>query len=151
MRTQIRTTWRASFNRALEVSITAMLVAGVFMVFGMAGCSPPGIKGDGVIVTTNRPISDFSELVVNGAYKIKWTSGKPSLTVSTDQNLLALVETTLSGSTLEINWEKTLRPTKGITINLSSASLAEVRLNGAVSLTGSKFAGHSLKLESNGA
>ncbi len=132
----------------LPPRLAILLVAGIA---GVSGCSRPGIKGDGVIITTNRPVSDFSALVVNGAYKVKWSSGKPALTISTDQNLLPLIETTVSGNTLEIDQEKTLRPTKGITITLSSASLAEVRLNGAVSLTSSKLSGQSLKLESNGA
>jgi putative autotransporter adhesin-like protein len=128
-----------------------MLVAAIAIVSAISGCSPPGVKGDGVIMTTNRPIGDFSALVVNGAYKIKWTSGKPALTISTDQNLLPLIETTVSGNTLEIDQEKQLRPSKGITINLSSASLSEVRVNGAVNFTGSSLAGHDLKLECNGA
>jgi hypothetical protein len=102
-------------------------------------------------MATNRPISDFSALVVNGAYKIKWTSGKAALTISTDQNLLPLIQTSISGNTLEIDQEQSLRPTKGITISLSSASLAEVRLNGAVNLSASSLAGHDLKLECNGA
>ncbi len=128
--------------------ITILLVASVAV---LAGCSRPGIKGDGVLKTENRPISEFSALEVTGAYKIKWTSGKPALSISSDQNLLPLIKTSVTGSTLQIESEQTLAPTKGITINLSSASLADVRLNGAIGLTASKLSGHELKLESNGA
>src|ERR1051325_21902 len=110
MRTEI-TTSSEKPNPAIGLSVTVLVLAGAGMLFAIAGCSLPGIKGDGVIMTTNRSISDFSELVVNGAYKINWTSGKPALTISTDQNLLPLIETTLSGNTLEINWQNTLRPT----------------------------------------
>jgi len=117
----------------------------------LAGCSRPGIKGDGVLKTENRPLSDFSVLEVTGAYQMKWTSGKPALSISTDQNLLPLIKTSVTGNTLQIESEQTLAPTKGITINLSSASLADVRLTGAISFTASKLSGHELKLESNGA
>src|SRR5437870_2179146 len=79
------TTWRARLNPAIVLRMSLLLVVGVAIV---PGCSRPGIKGDGVIITTNRPVSDFSALVVNGVYKIKWSSGKPALTISTDQNLL---------------------------------------------------------------
>jgi len=117
----------------------------------IAGCSLPGIKGDGVLKTSSIPISDFSALEVSGAYQIKWSSGKPALTISTDENLLPLITTSITGNTLQIACKDNLRPTKGITINLSSASLKDVRLNGAVSLSASKLAGPDLKLESNGA
>ena len=124
-----------------------LLLAAIALV---AGCSP-GIKGDGVIVTTNAPISEFSVLEVSGAYKIKWSPGKPALSISTDQNLLPLITMKVAGNTLEIDQQQNLRPTKGITVNVSSASLGTVRLNGAVSLTASNVSAQDLKLECNGA
>jgi hypothetical protein len=57
----------------------------------------------------------------------------------------------VTGNTLQIESEQTLAPAKGITINLSSASLAYVPLTGAIGLTASKLSGRELKLESNGA
>lgn len=129
-------------------SRTILLVAGFV---ALAGCSRTGIKGDGLITTTNHPIADFSTLEVAGAYQIRWSSGKPALTITTDQNLIPLITTSVSGNTLHIDWKENLRPTKGITIIVSSASLADVLLNGAVSLTASNLSGRDLKLESNGA
>jgi len=132
-----------SFNR-----ITILLAGAIAVI---VGCSLPGVKGDGTMKTENRPISDFSGLEVSGAYQIKWSSGKSALTISTDQNLLPLITTSVTGNTLRIDSKENLRPTKGITINLSSASLTDVKLNGAVSLTASNLSGADLKLESNGA
>lgn len=127
---------------------TILLVAAVVI----AGCSRLlGIKGDGLVTTTNRPIADFSALEVSGAYQIQWSSGKPALTISTDQNLLPLITTSLSGNSLHIDCQENLRPTKGITIIISSTSLTDVQLNGAVSMTAGNLSGHDLKLESNGA
>jgi hypothetical protein len=125
-----------------------LLVAATALI---GGCSRPGIKGDGAITTTNRSISDFSAVEVAGAYQIKWSSGKPALTISTDQNLLPHITTTVSGNTLQIDSKENLRPTKGITISVSSPSLTDVRLNGAVMLMATNLSGHELKLESNGA
>jgi hypothetical protein len=127
---------------------TILLVAGVVVI---AGCSRLGINGDGMITTTNRPIADFSALEVSGAYQIQWSSGKPALTISTDQNLLPLITTTVSGDSLHIDSKENLRPTKGIKIIISSASLTIVQLNGAVSVTASNLSGRGLKLEANGA
>ena len=128
--------------------ITIVIFAAVTAI---AGCSRLGTKGDGVITTTNRPISDFSELTAAGAYKIKWSSGKPELTISTDQNLLPLIKTSVKGKTLQIDCEGNLAPTNGITINISSASLSDVQLAGAIQLTASKLSGSDLKMESAGA
>ena len=128
--------------------ITILLLAVIAVI---AGCSPSGIKGDGVVTTTNRPITDFSAIKANGAYQIEWSSGKPAITISTDQNLLPLITTSVTGDTLNIDRKENLRPTKGITINVSSSSLKDVQLNGAVSLTASNLSGPDLKLESNGA
>jgi hypothetical protein len=127
---------------------TILLVACIVVT---AGCSRLGIKGDGVITTTNRPIADFSTLEAAGAYQIQWSSGKPALTISTDQNLLPLITTSITGNSLHIDCKENLRPTKGITIIVSSASLTDVQLNGAVSVTASNLSGEDLKLESNGA
>jgi Putative auto-transporter adhesin, head GIN domain len=95
--------------------------------------------------------SHFSRLKADGDYQIKWSSGKPAITISADQNLLPLITTSVTGDTLHIDRKGNLRPTKGITINVSSVSLKEVQLNGAVSFTASNVSGSDLKLESNGA
>jgi len=117
----------------------------------VAGCSRPGIQGDGVITTEDRPISEISKLVVTGGYEIEWSSGKPALTISADQNLLPLVETVISGNTLQIDSKEELVPTKGIKIILSSATLADVQLTGGISFKASQITGQDLKLESTGA
>ena len=124
-----------------------LLVAAAISV----GCSRLGIKGDGVIKSESRPVSEFSALEVEGAYKVKWTKGKPGLTISTDQNLLPLIKTVVSGNTLQIHREENLRPTKDITIVVSSGSLADIKVTGAVMLTAEQLSGQALKLECEGA
>jgi hypothetical protein len=135
--------WPEIMNRITILLVTALTAA--------AGCSRPGIKGDGVIKTEDRTISDFSRVVVTGGYEMKWSAGKPALNISADQNLLPLVKTAVSGNTLQIDSKEDLAPTKSITIILSSASLADVRLTGGNSFKASQLSGHDLKLESTGA
>src|SRR5687767_11586998 len=83
-------------SKAVMNGIRVLLVAAIGV---MAGCSPPGIMGDGVVTTTNWAIADFSALSANGAYQIHWSSGKPGITISTDRNLLPLITTSVSGNT----------------------------------------------------
>ena len=127
----------------------SIIVIAAFAV--VAGCSRPGIQGDGVITTEERPISEFSKLVVTGGYEIEWSRGKPAFTISADQNLLPLVETVVSGNTLQIDSKEELAPTKGIKIILSSATLADVQLNGGISFKASQIFRHDLRLHSTGA
>ena len=128
--------------------IPIIVIAAVAIV---AGCSRPGIHGDGAITTEDRPISEISKLVVTGGYEIEWSSGKPALTISTDKNLLPLVETVTSGNTLQIDSKGELLPTKSIKIILSSATLADVQLTGGISFKASRISGHDLSLKSTGA
>ena len=128
--------------------MTIVLIAAITVV---AGCSRSGIKGDGVIKTEDRLISDFSKVVVAGGYRIKWSSGKPALNISTDQNLLPLIKTAVSGNTLQIDSKEDLAPTKSITINLFSTSLADMQLSGGHSFRASQVSGRDLKIESSGA
>ena len=137
--TRARDCWRA---------ILALLL--VIAAAGIAGCSL-GIKGDGVVVTTNITITNFSELEASGAYQITWSPGPPALSITTDQNLLPLITTQVSGDKLEIDWQQNLRPTQGIRIHISSAALKDVELNGAVSLTATNLSGAGLNLVCNGA
>jgi len=127
---------------------TIFLIASIAI---LAGCFQRRIKGDGVIKTESRPVTDFSTLEATGGYRIRWTSGKPGLTISTDQNLLPHIRTTVNGNTLQIEADENLAPTKGVTITLSSAGLAEAKLTGGIQLTAGPLAGPELKLESNGA
>jgi hypothetical protein len=117
----------------------------------MAGCTRPGIQGNGAVTTTNSSIAHFSKLKADGAYQIQWSSGEPSISISTDENLLPFITTSVTNDTLHIDQKENLKPTKGIRINISSASLSDVQLNGAVSLAASNLLGSELKLESNGA
>src|SRR5690242_12869427 len=53
-----------------------------------AGCRWGRIMGNGHIVTDTRSISDFSEIEADGGFQIEWRTGPPSLSITTDENLL---------------------------------------------------------------
>ena len=118
----------------------------------LAGCfRGGGIKGDGVIKSEDRPVSDFTKIVVTGGYEVQWGAGKPALNISGDQNLLPLVRTVVSGNTLTIDSTENLAPSRRMTIVLCSASLAEVQTTGAINFKAGQVSGTDLKLESTGA
>ena len=117
----------------------------------VAGCHRAEIEGDGVIKTEDRRIADFSGIDVAGRYEIKWSSDKPAMAISADENLLPLISTEVNDGTLEISSKGNLGPTQSITINLSSASLADVKLTGGNRFRAGSLSGSKLKLKSTGA
>src|SRR5690242_16724748 len=87
----------------------------------LAGCEfDTGVKGSGHIVTTQRPVEAFSEIDGRGSLRIDWKNGPPSLSVTTDDNLMELFEAKTVGNRLEIRMRERVRPTHGIKIEISS-------------------------------
>ena len=127
--------------------IPIVLLAAFIIV---AGCSRPGIKGDGVIKTETRPIVDFSKIIVAGSYEIQWSSGKPALSIAVDQNLLALIKTVVSGDTLRIDSAEKVDPTKPIMLLLSSGSLAKIQISGEIVFKASRLSGDNFKIDAAG-
>ena len=122
-----------------------------FAALALGGCHVSGIKGNGDIVSQNRPVQEFSSVEAEGAFTIDWVQGPPSCTITTDENLQSRVETRMNGSKLELDWHGQLRPTRGMKVKLSSSTLTAARLTGAVRLTATKLSGKGFYLEGSGA
>jgi hypothetical protein len=116
-----------------------------------AGCLRSGVKGDGVIKAEDRTVSDFTKVVVTGAYEVQWTNGKAALNISADENILPLIKTVVTDGTLEIESSESISPSQTIKVTLSSAALKAVELTGGNNFKASQVAGDSLKLEATGA
>ena len=95
-----------------------------FAALCLGGCHLSGIRGDGNIVTENRPVQDFTSVEAEGAFDIEWVPGSASCTIRTDENLLRHVETSINGKKLRLEWHGQLRPTHGMKEKLSSSALS---------------------------
>lgn len=122
-----------------------------FAALALGGCRVSGIRGNGDIVTQNRPVQEFASVDAEGAFDIQWVAGPPSCTITTDANLQSRVETRMRGSKLELSWHGQLRPTRGVKVKLSSSTLTAARLTGAVRLTATKLSGKGFYLDGSGA
>jgi len=112
-----------------------------FAALCLGGCHLTGIRGNGHIVTENRPVDEFTSVEAEGAFDIEWVPGPAGCTIRTDENLLRRVETSMDGTKLRMEWHGQLHPTKGMKVRLSSRSLTGARLTGAVRLTAGRLAG----------
>ena len=122
-----------------------------FAALALGGCRVSGIRGNGDIVTQNRPVQEFTSVEAEGAFTIDLVQGAPACTITTDENLQSRVETRMNGSKLELDWHGQLRPTRGVKVKLSSSTLTAARLTGAVRLTATKLSGKGFYLEGSGA
>ena len=122
------------------------------LILCLAGCEwDVGIRGNGHIVTVQKPVSAFSTISGRGALRIEWRSGAPSLSVTTDENLMEYFDAHSNGNRLELRMRERVRPTHGIKIVLSSPSLAAAELSGAADLIAHSVSGTSFAVQSRGA
>ena len=122
-----------------------------FAALTLGGCHLTGIRGNGDIVTENRPVEEFTSVDAEGAFDIEWVPGAPSCTIRTDENLLRHVEASVNGKKLQLGWHGQLHPTHGMKVKLSSSSMTAARLTGAVRLSATRLSGKGFYLEGTGA
>ena len=127
------------------------IVALSLLIVLSAGCDWRGIRGNGTIKTEQRPVTSFTRIEAGGFYDIRWQPGPPSLSLTTDENLLSQIETRNSGSVLKIETKGQIAPTHGVTVVITSPSLAGAELSGALKLEASQLSGDSFALDTSGA
>lgn len=123
----------------------------VAMTLMLTACDVVGIRGNGNIVTEQRTIVDFTEIKASGGIRINWQSGPPSLSIKTDQNLLAYIVTENSGATLRIRMRERVRPSHHIYVSVTSPKLNGAGLSGAVDLDAKNVAGPKFYVRASGA
>jgi len=129
--------------------ITLALLAAV--ILSTAGCRWGGIIGNGHLLTDTRSISDFSEIEADGGFQIEWRTGPPSLSITTDENLLRYISNENIDRRLRLHSRGNLWPTHHINVLISSPTRSGAKLTGATRLTAKQLSGHSFAIESTGA
>jgi len=127
------------------------IVALSLLVLLSAGCDWRGIRGNGTMKTEQRPVTAFTRIEAGGFYKIHWQPGPPSLSLTTDENLLSHIETRMNGSVLKIETHGQISPTHGVTVVITSPSLTGAELSGAVKLEAAQLSGDRFALDTSGA
>ena len=119
---------------------------------GVKNFNIAGIKGSGSIKTENRSVSGFKKIKTGGSVKLDVTVQKDfSVSVETDDNILALVTTEVDGETLIIGSKENISPSSATNIRISMPDLVDLDLSGASSgnVTGIKT--DSMEVEISGA
>jgi len=128
------------------------ITTGCIAILFLGACDiDVGIRGNGQVVTKQQQVEPFSEISGRGSLRIEWQSGPPSLSITTDENLIEQLEARTSGNRLELRMRNRVKPTHGIKLLLSSPSLNGVRLSGASDLTAKGVTGQVFAVQTSGA
>ncbi len=127
------------------------LIFAQLLILVLAGCDAVGVRGNGHLITERRAIAAFSSVDVSGAFQVDWSSGPPSVSITTDENLMGLVEVDMRANTLRVSTRRAVRPSRSIKLILTSASLEGARFGGASRFTAHQLTGPRFNLETAGA
>ena len=126
------------------------LVAGVgLLVVALLGCGTPG---SGASKTEVRELPPFTAISVSGAFELEVARGAPQrVELVGDDNLMDRYRTTVSGETLGVRTEGSVRPKVGPTLRVTLPALTKLEISGAVSGRLKDLAGERLTVDISGA
>jgi hypothetical protein len=102
--------------------------------------------GSGNLKTEKRSLSDFDEIVVAGSADCVVTVGKgTSVEVKADDNILPLIETSVSGNVLRIECKGSYSSKNPTIVTISTPSLASFSIRGSGDAQISGLSGNSFK------
>jgi hypothetical protein len=115
----------------LKVVSMALILVGAA---ALSACGLSTVQGSGEVVTQEREVSGFDEVVLSGFGEVFLTQGaSESLSIEADSNLLSYIVTEVRDGKLYIEFEREtlLVPTERITYRLSVVNLVGVQSSGA--------------------
>jgi hypothetical protein len=112
-----------------------------------------GIRGSGIIKTESREVTTFSSIAFKSVGKLKiQQTGKESLTIIAEDNILPILESRVSGQTLYINNinSSSIDPTQPIEFLVEIKSLERLDVNGVGSIEVKDLQGKRLSVSLDG-
>ena len=117
--------------KALSLFVVGLIAAsssGCFVVNFIAKSVP----GSGVTATVTREMEQFDSIEFAGSGNVTVTCGqKPTLALTTDDNLVIYYQTKVENGVLKIWPEQNVRPTIGPTFTISTGQLKEIEVAGS--------------------
>ena len=125
------------------------------LLLGISGCvSNSGCRavvGSGRVVTETRAVSGWDQVSISGSGKLVVTQGaEESLTIRTDDNLLPLIESKVSGGRLAIGPTNNLKPTGTIFYTLRLKNLRSLQMSGSLEAQVDELATDNLTVQVSG-
>ena len=124
------------------------------MLVFLTGCNVfhPRIPGSGISQSDLRRVEPFDEVNLSGFGTVNICAGPtPTVRVTTDSNLLAHVDTVVENGKLEIKPQGRIKPTSGLTVDVTLPHLTAARVGGAGDMNIIDVDGDHLELSISGA
>jgi hypothetical protein len=135
----------------LALSGCAIIVAGNDDVQVKSVFSSNAVVGDGRLAHDTRAVGNVSAIDVSGPLEVNVRVGPaPSLQVDADSNLLPLIRTEVTGGTLRMWVEGSVRSNNSLRVSYTVPSLTQVRASGSGRLTISELDGAPLDFSKSG-
>lgn len=112
------------------------------------------IEGSGVYKEESRPVGTFSQVSVSSALEAEIAVGaEPSVLVTGDDNLVALVQATVDGERLTLSTEPGVSylPDQPLVVRVTVPSVTELEASGASKVIARGLSGRNLGIEVSGA
>jgi len=94
--------------------------------------SSPPVPGSGVALTEEREITSFEHLSVSAGVDVVVTcGGDPTLSLTSDDNIVPLIRTTVVGDTLKIESDHNLQPNTRSVVNVTVPQLSSISVAGS--------------------
>jgi len=120
---------------ALLGTITALTSCGCQIRLSDFGTETQ-VKGNGVLVTEERLIEDYDSIEVHGVIQLEVSLGlEPSLTITGEENLLAILDTKTADGALVIRASESYSSTKPIVIKTTCPNLIRYTGHGVTQAT----------------
>ncbi len=109
--------------------------------------------GSGKLITEDRSVSDFTSIDVSCSADLQLEQGSPlKVSIEGEENIVPLIETTVSGSTLHIDTQPNtpILTTRRLIVHVTVPELDSLRLTGSGDAAVSAWKAGSLELEATG-
>jgi hypothetical protein len=118
----------------------------------LTACGFETVQGSGNLKTETRPVGKFTAIDLSGIGQlIVERAGTESLTVTADDNLLALFKSEVKSGTLYLFTESGKQPSRRAVYKVSVAELKKIDVSGAASIEATKLEGDRLSIDISGA
>jgi len=134
---------------ALFISLVAITVLGS-ATYGAAWWAEP-VEGSGVAKTEPREVGEFDKIHLNGSPNVNIVIGpERSISVTTDENLLEVIQTSVEDGTLVIGGSEPFRTRLGVTVQITVPALTHVAVHGSGDVTVKQLDAEKFKAEIQG-
>jgi len=134
----------------LRSLVLAFLLAPMLL---LAGCSWDLISGDGHVLSQLRDVPAFRKVDVGSAINATISTGARAVTVRTDQNIQGLLETVVSGDTLNVRLKAgtAIAHATALEVLIANDAIEHVSASGAADVTSAATPTADFGVEASGA